>query len=70
MKMLKKNKSPHQTKRGKQQTLHAAHKSSEMFNNCDNGNVAFMQETLLKPSLFPATRSFSASNSRSAKYFL
>lgn len=51
-------------------TLQEAHKSAETFNTNDIGNVALMQETLLNPFLFPATRSFSASNSRSAKYLL
>ena len=57
-------------KEGSKQTLHSVHRSSEKFDISDNGRVAFMQETLLNPSLFPATRSFSASNSRSAKYLL
>lgn len=51
-------------------TLHAVHRSSENLNICEDGSVAFKQETLPKPTLFPAIRSFSASNSRSAKYFL
>lgn len=54
------------------QTLHEEQKSSETegLEICDNGTVAFMQETFLKPFLFPPTRSFMASNSRSAKYLL
>lgn len=51
-------------------TLHAVHRSSENLDICEDGSVAFKQETLPKPTLFPAIRSFSASNSRSAKYFL
>lgn len=58
------------SKKGSKHTLHSAHRSSEKLDNSDNGRVAFMQETLLKPSLFPATRSFSASNSRSARSLL
>lgn len=52
------------------ENLHAEHKSSEEFDSCDSGRVAFTQDTRVKPSLFPETLSLSASNSRSAKYLL
>ncbi len=67
---LKYSKNINQKKKEKKPTLHSAHKSSDKLDNCDNGRVAFMQETLLKPVLLPAIRSFTASNSRSAKYLL
>jgi len=57
-------------KGGNKQTLHEEHKSSEREAIWDNGREALMQETLLKPNLFPETRSLSASNSRSAKYLI
>lgn len=57
-------------KNGNSHTVHVVHKSSEMLNTCDNGRLALMQVTLPKPVLFPAIRSFNASYSRSAKYFL
>lgn len=51
-------------------TLQEMHNSSETLTSDDIGIVALMQETLLNSFLIPDTRSFSASNSRSAKYLL
>lgn len=53
---------------GNKQTLHEEHKSSLRLDMWERGREAFMQETFVKPILFPETRSLSASNSRSAKY--
>jgi len=57
-------------KRGNKQTLQKEHKSWESEEMWENGRDALMQETLLKPVLFPETRSLSASNSRWAKYLI
>lgn len=45
-------------------------KSYATFETSENGRMALMQETLPKPTLFPAIRSVSASNSRSVRYFV
>lgn len=51
-------------------TLQEVLKSYATFETSENGRVALMQETLPKPTLFPAIRSVSASNSRSVRYFV